>query len=311
MKPFSITLEEMRDKVSDLLDRMGAHTRAAKIRGFSIRGLFGDDDDEDDNDEDDKTRGPPYPDDSNWWAKVRQVWSGLGPGMRDMGEDGEDRESGIDDEEARRLASGALSQEELAKITEDYRLAEEERKKALKEAEAEKVKIAKKGAKLRFNVESELATSQIGIFRKVGKAKAAIDKLAAIKELTMALAKDPAAAFSKTYAQWGYPLGAVFGVIAQVATYASLFAGLASIRNMAEGGRVTGGIPGQDSVATNLAPGEVVGPADSFDEIVDSVAASRAEDLAGGGDNQDIVVELDGEVLARTVVELSRRNRAI
>ena len=63
---------------------------------------------------------------------------------------------------------------------------------------------------------------------------------------------------------------------------------------------------------TNLAPGEIVGPADNFDEIVDSVSASRSEDLAdGGGERQPIVLEVDGHVLAESVVDLSRRNRAI
>ena len=72
-----------------------------------------------------------------------------------------------------------------------------------------------------------------------------------------------------------------------------------------------GGVPGQDSVLTNLAPGEIVGPADSFDEIVDSVASNRGDDLAGGGgESVPIVLEVDGHVLAETVVELSRRNRA-
>ena len=139
-----------------------------------------------------------------------------------------------------------------------------------------------------------------------------IDKIDAIRTLMVALARDPIEAYSKTASQWGWPLGAIFGAIAQATVYASIISGIASLRSMAEGGRVRGGTPGKDSVLTNLAPGEIVGPADSFDEIVESVASSRDEDLAGGGgESVPIVIELDGHVIAETVIEYARSNRAI
>ena len=84
------------------------------------------------------------------------------------------------------------------------------------------------------------ANSKIKGLRAIAKVKAQIDKATAIYELTLALAKDPAAAFAKTYAVWGWPLGAIFGAIAQVATYASLIAGIASIKGMAQGGPCLG-----------------------------------------------------------------------
>ena len=263
--------------------------------------------------------GPGLSDDTGWWGKVKAAWSGSDGGLgSDAG-----GVSGEDSEEARRIASGALTLEELQRITEEYAAAEEGRAENKKEiadkaaaeekaAEEKKTKLLAKEEAARVLLAADAARSKIKIIQVLYRAKGAIEKIDALRTMAIALARDPTAAFAKTYAQWGFPLGAIFGAIAQAATYAPLISGIASLRSMAQGGRVEGGVQGQDSVLTNLAPGELVGPADSFDEIVESVAASRADDLAGGGgDIQPIVLEVDGHVLAETVVELSRRNRAV
>ena len=226
-------------------------------------------------------------------------------------------------EEARRLAAGILTADELQRITEEYGAAEAKRaeeKKAIEDQAAEDAKAAEKKKTemlrreeaARVLLEADAAKSKIKILQQLFRAKAVMEKLDAIWTLSVALARDPTEAYTKTVAQWGWPFGAVMGAIAQAITYASLISGIASLRSMAQGGRVQGGVPGQDSVLTNLAPGEIVGPADSFDEIVDSVASNRADDLAGGGGELlPVVLEVDGHVLAETVIELSRRNRAI
>ena len=267
---------------------------------------------------------------SSYWDKVKAAWSGAGE------DDGSVGGSGGDDlsEDERRIAAGALTAEELQRITEEYAAAEEDRTAALKAAEEEKAALKKaiavkeaadakaaekkktqqlaKEEAARVLLEGEAAKSKLKIIQGLFRAKKVLEKLDAIYTLTIALARDPTEAYTKTVAQWGYPFGAIMGAIAQALTYASLISGIASLRSMAAGGMVTGGVPGQDSVLTNLAPGEIVGPADSFDEIVDSVASDRADNLAGGGgESVPIVLEVDGHVLAETVVELSRRNRAI
>ena len=105
---------------------------------------------------------------------------------------------------------------------------------------------------------------------------------------------------------------AVFGAIAQAATYASLIAGIASLRNMAAGGVVTGGRAGQDSVGINAMPGELVVPTGNFEEVVGSVAAGRDSDLSDdeGGQELRAVLEIEGEVLAEKVIDIGRRGRA-
>jgi hypothetical protein len=48
----------------------------------------------------------------------------------------------------------------------------------------------------------------------------------------------------------------------------------------AEGGVMTGGIPGRDSIPTLTMPGELVTPTKNFDEVVNAVAEGRALELA-------------------------------
>lgn len=56
---------------------------------------------------------------------------------------------------------------------------------------------------------------------------------------------------------------------------------IAGVLAAADGGLVTGGIPGVDSVSARLMPGELVVPTRNYEEVVSSVAASRN----GGGDS--------------------------
>ena len=256
----------------------------------------------------------------SWWQRVKGIWRGEGTG----GEAPPD--SGLAEEEAG-LQTGVPGQAQLDDAVERYKAHLEKLKdvkKTEKDAEREERRLQREEEREARRLELEekrrleaakvqlvqdASNSEIGIIRGLSKAKNAIDKLNAIREVTMALARDPTAAFAKTYAQWGWPLGAIFGAIAQAATYASLIAGLASIRKMAQGGVVSGGTPGRDSVLTSLTPGELVTPAGNFDEVVGAVAAARDQDTEHG---QEVTlrVELDGEVLASAVTELQKRNRA-
>lgn len=256
----------------------------------------------------------------SWWDQVKAIW---GSGAAE-GEGGADLE-----EDDKRLREGVFTEDELDKIVDDYKAAQEkiaadaeaasEKKKELHD---EQVTAYDEHLRREFlahqahlsrvaQAEDIGANSKIKGLRAIAKVKAQIDKATAIYELTLALAKDPAAAFAKTYAVWGWPLGAIFGAIAQVATYASLIAGIASIKGMAQGGRVSGGTPGRDSVLTSLTPGELVVPTGNFEEVVDGVAASRNQDLSGGETQElRVMLELDGQVVAERVTEIQKRNRA-
>ena len=86
----------------------------------------------------DPADGSPQPDTKapvadDWWSKVQAAWTGEGLGGGESEGEGEDLS-----EEVRRIASGALTAEELLAITEEYAAAEEERTAGLKAAEEER-----------------------------------------------------------------------------------------------------------------------------------------------------------------------------
>lgn len=59
------------------------------------------------------------------------------------------------------------------------------------------------------------------------------------------------------------------------------------------GGLVTGGIPGRDSVPALLTPGELVVPAQNFDEVVGATQAARGEGEGAGAGGTSIVIQGD------------------
>lgn len=70
-------------------------------------------------------------------------------------------------------------------------------------------------------------------------------------------------------------IGPALGIAGAAAAMAFAAENEAKVLGLAEGGLVTGGIPGMDSVPAMLQQGELITPARSFDEVVNSVAASR------------------------------------
>lgn len=67
----------------------------------------------------------------------------------------------------------------------------------------------------------------------------------------------------------------------------------------ADGGLMTGGIPGRDSIPTLTMPGELVVPTKNFDEVVGAVQDSRSGGSSGGQQSQQ-------EGMAHVVIELKK-----
>jgi hypothetical protein len=113
----------------------------------------------------------------------------------------------------------------------------------------------------------------------------AIGKAAAIASAII----NTAAGATKALAQ-----GGIIGPILAATVVAAGAVQIATIQSqtlgMAQGGLVTGGVPGVDSVPALLQRGELVAPRENFDEVVNSVARSRAGETGGGA--SEVVVEL-------------------
>src|SRR5690606_2784494 len=61
---------------------------------------------------------------------------------------------------------------------------------------------------------------------------------------------------------------------------------------MADGGWVTGGMPGRDSVLRNLMPGEFVMPTEPARRFAPQLEAMRSGSFGGANDNGEVVREL-------------------
>lgn len=75
-----------------------------------------------------------------------------------------------------------------------------------------------------------------------------------------------------------------------------------------QGGIVTGGIAGQDSVPALLTPGELITPAKNFDEVVNSVAASRANQITPTSAGEaHVVLSLKDDLMKYIDLQLVKR----
>ena len=81
---------------------------------------------------------------------------------------------------------------------------------------------------------------------------------------------------------------------------------------MADGGMITGGISGMDSVPAMLMPGELVVPTRNFEEVVGAVGGGRDDEVFGGGGGAtQIVIGFDGEEASQVLTAKQIENQAL
>jgi len=152
---------------------------------------------------------------------------------------------------------------------------------------------AVQGAARAFGDLAALQTSSNATLKGIGKAAA----LANIAIQTATSAMNIYSGFS-TIPIIGPALG-VAGAVAAVA-FGAEQAG--KVTSAAQGGLMTGGIPGVDSIPTLTMPGELVAPTRNFDEVVNAVADSRLAEsglgsVGGGGGSATIILQLKDELM--------------
>ncbi len=99
-------------------------------------------------------------------------------------------------------------------------------------------------------------------------------------------------------------VGPALGVAGAAAAVAFGAEQAGKVTAAADGGLLTGGIPGRDSIPVLGMPGELVVPTRNFDEVVNAVASSRGGD--GGGAR--IILELKGELMDFIEAQLVERS---
>ena len=130
----------------------------------------------------------------------------------------------------------------------------------------------------------------------------AIGKAAAVADITIKTAQSAMNIYNgfSTIPIVGPALG-VAGAAAAVAFGAER---IRQVTAAAEGGIMTGGVPGRDSIPTLTMPGELVAPTKNFDEVVNAVADARLQERGlGASGGQDVNVTIGFQDDAFRIIE--------
>lgn len=130
------------------------------------------------------------------------------------------------------------------------------------------------GSAKAFGELAALQTSSNATLKSIGK-------IAAIANITIKTAESA----MNIYAGFStIPIvGPILGTIGAAAAVAFGIENISKVQGAAEGGLMTGGIPGVDSIPVMAQQGELIAPKQNFDEVVNAVADSRASERAGTG----------------------------
>lgn len=125
-----------------------------------------------------------------------------------------------------------------------------------------------KGAQQASSELVQLQQSSNSTLKSIGKA-------AAISQITMKTAQSAMNVFEGFTRTVPPPFGIALGIAGAAAAVAFGAEQISKATGAAEGGIMTGGIPGVDSIPTMTMPGELVVPTKNFEEVVSAVAAQR------------------------------------
>lgn len=162
------------------------------------------------------------------------------------------------------------------------------------------------GSKQAFGELAQLQSSSNSTLKSIGKAAAIANIIIKTAESAMAIY----AGFSTIPI-----IGPVLGVAGAAAAVAFGAEQVGRVTAAAQGGLISGGIPGMDSVPLLAQQGELVAPTKNFDEVVGSVAAKRmAEDQGyapGGAGNMVITIAMDGKEAERVLTARQTEARSL
>ena len=176
----------------------------------------------------------------------------------------------------------------------------------LKSEAAEDKRKAKRRKQEFDNTKSSLATIST-LMSSSNKTLFGIGKAAAIAS---AMVEAPAAIIKAWNTPW--PLNLVLAPLVAVAVGAQI-AQIASAQPpaMRDGGIITGGVSGIDSVNARLMPGELVVPTRNFEEVVGAVGGARDSDIFGGENQIGVVIGFDGDEAGQVLTAQQIENQAL
>lgn len=155
---------------------------------------------------------------------------------------------------------------------------------------ADQQKYGKAYAALNFAMNTEqwagaqkLSDSLIGLQQSGNATLRALGKGAALISIGTSTAKGATAAYAGAIEWFGPIFGPPIGAALAGAVIAFGAEQTGKVLGLEKGGLITGGVPGIDSVPVLAQHGELMAPAQNFDEVIGSVRAAREAEKLGGG----------------------------
>ena len=219
------------------------------------------------------------------------------------GGDGEDPEL----KKQQELEAERLRQEELAALREQEFQRQEELGRLREDALSRMAEFERKTQAKRIKDTRTYLSNFTALMQSGSKKLRAIGKAAAIIDLGIRLATDPPQVYSRTMAAfaWMGPAAKALAIAAAGATALTLLDGIAQVKKYHNGGVTSAGL-------AFLEDRELVVPRQSFDQVVDTVAAARGGDETTGGEQTiNLTLELDGREIANHVLEYAADERVI
>ena len=146
----------------------------------------------------------------------------------------------------------------------------------------------------------------------------AIGKVAAVADITIKTAKSAMNVFEGMTAAIPGPVGVSLGIAGAAAAVAFGGEKIALALSAADGGLITGGITGRDSVPAMLMPGELVVPSRNYSEVVNAVASQRNQlgENAGavggvGGGSMQVLIGFDGSEAEQVITARQTEARSL
>lgn len=149
-----------------------------------------------------------------------------------------------------------------------------------------------------------LANSKNSTLKGIGKA-------AAVAQIAIKTAQGALAAFADSVVLFGPIAGPAIGTALAAAIIAYGAEQTGNVIGAAQGGLLSGGIPGVDSIPVLAQQGELIAPKKNFDEVVNAVADKRAGIVqqSEGSSLTEVVLTLKGDLVKFVETEIIKRQR--
>jgi len=165
----------------------------------------------------------------------------------------------------------------------------------------------------RFKEAKQFASQFAGMASSKNKELRAIAKVGANVSIVANTVAAASSAMKGAVEFFGVPAGPIIGAVLAAAQIAFGVEQIHTLnaQKLADGGIVSGGIKGIDSVPAMLMPGELVIPQRDANDALNSIGASRDEEVFGNDSTTQVIIGFDGEEASQVLTARQIENQAL